>query len=68
MTPNSRGLPDPVTEAYKKDIDQTLLRENLELSVASATSRRSPNWKLCAKSRAEPAGTDVSVPHDPRTI
>ena len=33
MTPSSRGLPDPVTEAYKKDIDRTLLRENLELSV-----------------------------------
>ena len=33
MTPNSRGLPDPVTEAYKKDIDRTLLRENLKLSV-----------------------------------
>ncbi len=33
MTPSSRGLPDPVTEVYKKDIDRTLLRENLELSV-----------------------------------
>ncbi len=33
MTPSSRGLPDPVTEAYKKDIDRTLLRENLKLSV-----------------------------------
>ncbi len=25
--------PDPVIEAYKKDIDRTLLRENLKLSV-----------------------------------
>ena len=33
MTPSSRGLPDPVTEACNKDIDRTLLRENLELSV-----------------------------------
>ena len=33
MTPSSRGLLDPVIEAYKKDIDRTLLRENLELSV-----------------------------------
>ena len=24
--------PDPVIEAYKKDIDRTLLRENLKLS------------------------------------
>ena len=25
--------PDPVVEAYKKDIDRTLIRENLKLSV-----------------------------------
>jgi hypothetical protein len=25
--------PDPVIEAYKKDVDRTLLRENLTLSV-----------------------------------
>jgi hypothetical protein len=25
--------PDPIIEAYKKDIDRTLLRENLKLSV-----------------------------------
>jgi hypothetical protein len=25
--------PDPVIEVYKKDIDRTLLRENLKLSV-----------------------------------
>lgn len=25
--------PDPVIEAYKKDLDRTLLRENLKLSV-----------------------------------
>lgn len=25
--------PDPVVEAYKKDIDRTLIRENLRLSV-----------------------------------
>jgi hypothetical protein len=25
--------PDPVIEAYKKDVDRTLLRENLKLSV-----------------------------------
>jgi hypothetical protein len=25
--------PDPVVEAYKKDIDRTLLRENLKLTV-----------------------------------
>lgn len=27
------GYVDPVIEAYKKDVDRTLLRENLKLSV-----------------------------------
>jgi len=27
------GEPDPVIEAYKKDVDRTLIRENLRLSV-----------------------------------
>ena len=27
----------------------------------AGTSRRSPSWKLCAKSEAEPAGTEASV-------
>ncbi|MGC1275692.1 MAG: hypothetical protein WBC44_18440 [Planctomycetaceae bacterium] len=26
-------VPDPVIEAYKKDVDRTLLRENLKLTV-----------------------------------
>jgi len=26
--------PDPVIDAYKKDVDRTLLRENLKLTVA----------------------------------
>jgi hypothetical protein len=28
-----RLAPDPVIKAYKRDVDQTLLRENLNLSV-----------------------------------
>ena len=28
-----RPDPDPVVEAYKKDVDQTLIRENLKLTV-----------------------------------
>lgn len=39
MTPSSRRLLDPVTEAYKKDIDRTLLRENLKLSVEGRLSQ-----------------------------
>jgi hypothetical protein len=30
---NSQSGVDPVIEVYKKDIDRTLLRENLKLSV-----------------------------------
>jgi len=30
---NSGFAPDPVIEAYKRDIDRTLLRENLRLTV-----------------------------------
>lgn len=29
----ARVDPDPVVEAYKRDIDRTLLRENLKLTV-----------------------------------
>ena len=29
----ARLEPDPVIEAYKKDVDRTLLRENLRLSI-----------------------------------
>ena len=30
MAPEPRTVPDPVTEAYKRDLDRTLLGENLE--------------------------------------
>lgn len=33
MQDASRPGQDPVVEAYKKDIDRTLIRENLKLSV-----------------------------------
>jgi hypothetical protein len=33
MTHPPRPDPDPVVEAYKKDIDRTLIRENLKLTV-----------------------------------
>ena len=31
-TPSDALAPDPVIEAYKKDIDRSLLRENLKLT------------------------------------
>jgi hypothetical protein len=30
---DTRSNPDPVVEAYKQDIDRTLIRENLKLTV-----------------------------------
>jgi hypothetical protein len=33
MKDRPRADPDPVVEAYKKDIDRTLFRENLKLTV-----------------------------------
>lgn len=32
-------VPDPVIEAYKKDVDRTLLRENLKLTVEERLRR-----------------------------
>lgn len=31
--PEEQFEPDPVIEAYKRDVDRTLIRENLRLSV-----------------------------------
>jgi hypothetical protein len=31
--------PDPVIEAYKKDVDRTLIRENLKLTVNERVQR-----------------------------
>ena len=33
MATTSLPKPDPVIEAYKKDVDRTLLRENLRLTA-----------------------------------
>jgi hypothetical protein len=40
MTDGSRWLePDPVIEAYKRDIDRTLIRENLRRTVQERFDR-----------------------------
>ena len=31
--------PDPVIEAYKKDVDRTLIRENLKLTIDERVGR-----------------------------
>ena len=56
---------DPVIEVYKRDVDRTLLRENLRLSVAERFERFDRAMRLVAelhaageKSRAESRATD----------
>jgi hypothetical protein len=47
--------PDPVIEAYKKDVDRTLLRENLKRSVEERLrdlmrlQRFAEEWRRAAK-------------------
>jgi hypothetical protein len=36
---------DPVIEAYKKDVDRTLLRENLKLTVEQRIEKFEQFWK-----------------------
>lgn len=43
--------PDPVIEAYKKDIDRTLLRENLRRTVAERVARLLELQRLAKEAR-----------------
>ncbi len=51
---------DPVIEAYKKDVDRTLLRENLKLTVeqrirkAQSFHASIQGWRGAARRRAAP--------------
>jgi hypothetical protein len=42
---------DPVIEAYKKDVDRTLLRENLKLSVEDRFLKFEQFWKYAQELR-----------------
>jgi len=42
---------DPVTEAYKKDVDRTLLRENLKLTVEERFVKFEQFWKYALELR-----------------
>lgn len=50
MRPPRRN-PDPVVEAYKKDIDRTLLRENLKLSVEDRFRKAMAHMRLVEELR-----------------
>jgi hypothetical protein len=43
--------PDPVIEAYKRDVDRTLIRENLELSVEDGFRRLMELYRFGAELR-----------------
>ena len=42
---------DPVIEAYKKDVDRTLLRENLKLSVPQRFEKFERFWEFANELR-----------------
>jgi hypothetical protein len=42
---------DPVIEAYKKDVDRTLLRENLKLTVEQRLQKLESLWKYAQELR-----------------
>jgi hypothetical protein len=42
---------DPVIEAYKKDVDRTLLRENLKLTVEERLQKFESFWKYAHQLR-----------------
>lgn len=52
---------DPVVEAYKRDVDRTLLRENLKLSVEDRFRRFESFMRGIYELRA--AGRELSAPH-----
>jgi hypothetical protein len=43
---------DPVIEAYKKDVDRTLLRENLKLTVEERIFKHAAVWQFAQGLRA----------------
>ena len=43
--------PDPVIEAYKKDVDRTLLRENLKRSIAERLAQLVALQQLAEEAR-----------------
>jgi hypothetical protein len=61
-----RNYLDPVVEAYKKDVDRTLLRQNLKLSVeerirkAQALHASVAAWRAAGKRLAGTGGKDGS--------
>jgi hypothetical protein len=63
MKPNADRLePDPVIEAYKKDIDRSLLRQNLKRTVAERLANLVALQELAEEARR--AGERADYPRD----
>jgi len=63
---------DPVIEAYKKDVDRTLLRENLKLTVEERFVKFESFWEFAEhlraagrRSRQTRSGHGAELPRDP---
>jgi hypothetical protein len=63
---------DPVIEAYKKDVDRTLLRENLKLTVEERFAKFERFWEFAQElreagrmARQKGAGHGAQLPRDP---
>ena len=49
--PDPPTEPDPVIEAYKKDVDRTLLRENLKLTPMQRLAKHQAHLRFIARMR-----------------
>ena len=55
--------PDPVIEAYKKDVDRTLLRENLRLTVQQHFENLHATATICWRAtKGRPVGKEEQRP------
>jgi hypothetical protein len=57
---------DPVIEAYKKDVDRTLLRENLKLTVEQRILKHQSFHASIARLRGEATRTSMTPSQDNR--
>lgn len=57
--------PDPVIEAYKRDIDRTLIRENLKLTVTERFENAMALQKFAEELKR--AGREAKKTNDPST-
>jgi hypothetical protein len=64
MQDASRPGPDPVVEAYMKDIDRTLIRENLKLTVEEPFRKAMAVARFAEELRRDAAWHPIMDLHD----